>query len=76
VSKFVFGLLFQKTRVLMRVAFSRLSVVGFRSLHVMKKTEQEWKALLSKDEYHVLREKGTEKAGSGEYDKFTPKEGS
>eukprot|EP00049_Salpingoeca_infusionum_P009696 m.164803 g.164803 ORF g.164803 m.164803 type:complete len:219 (-) comp14410_c0_seq2:1719-2375(-) len=34
---------------------------------------EEWKAKLTKEEYHVLREKGTERAGSGEYDKFYPK---
>jgi len=41
----------------------------------IKKTEDQWKASLSKDEFHVIREKGTERAGTGEYDKFYPKEG-
>jgi peptide-methionine (R)-S-oxide reductase len=31
------------------------------------KTEEEWKNLLSSEEYHVLREKGTEPAFSGKY---------
>ena len=31
------------------------------------KTEEEWKKLLSSEEYHVLREKGTEPAFTGKY---------
>lgn len=33
------------------------------------KTEAEWKALLTPEEFHILREEGTEPAGSGEYAK-------
>lgn len=31
------------------------------------KTEEEWKAQLTEDEFHVLRQHGTERAFSGEY---------
>lgn len=37
----------------------------------MPKTEEGWKKLLSPEEYHVLREKGTEPAFSGIYEKET-----
>ncbi len=41
----------------------------------IEKTDAEWKAALSPQEYDVIRKKGTEAAGTGEYDKFKPKEG-
>ena len=34
----------------------------------MKKTEQEWKRILSPKEYEILRNKGTERAFQGKYD--------
>ena len=33
----------------------------------VKKTEEEWKKLLTKEQYHVCREKGTEPAFTGKY---------
>lgn len=33
----------------------------------LPKTEAEWKEKLSKEEYHILREEGTERAYSGKY---------
>ena len=39
------------------------------------KTEKDWRSLLSAEEYAVLRERHTEPAGSGEYDRVFPERG-
>jgi len=34
----------------------------------VEKSEDEWRAVLNKEQFRILREKGTEPAGSGEYE--------
>nr|KIM44551.1 hypothetical protein M413DRAFT_67576 [Hebeloma cylindrosporum h7] len=35
------------------------------------KSESEWRAILSPEQFRILRQKGTERAGTGEYDKHS-----
>ncbi|KIY65121.1 methionine sulfoxide reductase B [Cylindrobasidium torrendii FP15055 ss-10] len=35
----------------------------------VNKSEDEWRAVLNKEQFRVLRQKGTERPGTGEYDK-------
>jgi len=39
-----------------------------RPIDPMKRTDSEWKRVLSQEEYRILREKGTERAYTGKYD--------
>ena len=41
----------------------------------VEKSDAEWKKELDQTSFQVLRKKGTEPAGTGEYDKFYPTEG-
>ncbi|XP_040996163.1 peptide methionine sulfoxide reductase B5-like [Juglans microcarpa x Juglans regia] len=45
-------------------------LVGMASPGSVQKTEEEWRAVLSPEQFRILRNKGTELKGTGEYDKF------
>ena len=41
----------------------------------VQKSAENWREELTPEQYYILREKGTERPGTGEYDKFYPKDG-
>ena len=43
--------------------------------YTVKKSDDEWKAELDDARYYILREKGTERPGTSELNKFYPKDG-
>ncbi|XP_057488858.1 peptide methionine sulfoxide reductase B5-like [Actinidia eriantha] len=48
----------------------RGSVVAMAGPGSAQKSEEEWRAILSPEQFRILRQKGTEYPGTGEYDKF------
>ena len=38
---------------------------------MVSKSNEEWRAILSPEQFRILRQKGTEPAGSGEYNNFS-----
>lgn len=63
--------IFDKTRIQSARNFlSRYETIVSMSSSAHQKTEEEWRAVLSPEQFRILRQKGTEPAYSGEYDKF------
>ena len=50
-----------------------LAQEGEKMNYPVQKSEEEWKSELTQEEYRVLRKKGTEYPGTGEYDKHFEK---
>ncbi|XP_073124754.1 peptide methionine sulfoxide reductase B5-like [Henckelia pumila] len=49
----------------------RGGVVAMAASGSVQKSEDEWRAILSPEQFRILREKGTEYPGTGIYDKFS-----
>ncbi|XP_015892525.3 peptide methionine sulfoxide reductase B5 [Ziziphus jujuba] len=45
-------------------------VVAMAASGSVQKSEEEWRAILSPEQFRILRQKGTEYPGTGQYDKF------
>ena len=54
-------------------AFPEPQVADSKTVYPVKFTEAEWKARLTEVQYYILREEGTERAGTGTYDHFYEK---
>lgn len=48
-------------------------IVSAKTVFPMQLTEAEWKSRLTPQQYYILREEGTERAGTGKYDHFYEK---
>ncbi|KAB1206734.1 K(+) efflux antiporter 3, chloroplastic [Morella rubra] len=48
----------------------RGDVVAMAAPGSIQKSEEDWRAILSPEQFRILRQKGTEYPGTGEYDKF------
>ncbi|OAY45289.1 peptide methionine sulfoxide reductase B5 [Manihot esculenta] len=48
----------------------RGGIIAMAAPGSVQKSEEEWRAILSPEQFQILRKKGTEYPGTGEYDKF------
>jgi peptide-methionine (R)-S-oxide reductase len=49
------------------------SIATHTTAYPMKYSEAEWKERLTPEQFYILRQEGTERAGTGKYDKFYKK---
>lgn len=49
------------------------AIADHNTVYPMKLTDAKWKARLTEFQYYILRQEGTERAGTGKYDKFYEK---
>jgi peptide-methionine (R)-S-oxide reductase len=55
------------------VKYPEPQVITSRISYPFHYTDQEWKKILTPQQYYILRQKGTERAGTGKYDHFYQK---
>lgn len=67
------GVLGSRARSMAMSGMSKLNDQGVT--YKVTKSDAEWQKELSREEFYILREKGTERPRTGQYDKFYPKEG-
>ncbi|XP_047310643.1 peptide methionine sulfoxide reductase B5-like [Impatiens glandulifera] len=51
-------------------SFRQSAIVAMAASGSVQKSEEEWRAILSPEQFRILRQKGTEYPGTGEYDKL------
>jgi peptide-methionine (R)-S-oxide reductase len=63
----VFGLTPSKAEAAARIKVYSAEMKGYFTSEEVVKSKEEWKKILTAEQFHVLREKGTERAFSGKY---------
>jgi len=70
-SKPINRILIQGTRLVPTQNHYLNATLRKRTMSTVNKSEAEWRAVLSPEQFRILRQKGTERAGTGEYDKHS-----